>query len=262
MIFQPKDIILQLIENENAKKIDIMMGGGRASFLPKNESDPEARWDYDTYDWSHCNRLDGRNLIQEWINNTGGRYVENLEQLNKLTLEEEKVLGIFSESYCYWDHEVNEMNNIPRLKDMALRTVEFLEKKSDDNGYFVMIEAGRIDAAHHNGEAVTALSETVAFEAAIEAVMKIINTEETLVLVTADHAHTMSIGGYTSRFHDITGVVDDHNDFNDLAEDGNTFSILSYGNGPGFMDMNATGAGNYTMINRGAMDSNSNADYE
>ena len=239
-----------------------MMGGGRASFLPKNESDPEARWDYDTYDWSHCNRLDGRNLIQEWINNTGGRYVENLEELNKLTLEEEKVLGIFSESYCYWDHEVNETNNIPRLKDMALRTVEFLEKKSDDNGYFVMIEAGRIDAAHHNGEAVTALSETVAFEAAIEAVMKIINTEETLVLVTADHAHTMSIGGYTSRFHDITGVVDDHNDFNDLAEDGNTFSILSYGNGPGFMDMNATGAGNYTMINRGAMDSNSNADYE
>ena len=58
------------------------MGGGRASFLPKNGSDPEARWDYDTYDWSHCNRLDGRNLIQEWINNTGGRYVENLEQLN------------------------------------------------------------------------------------------------------------------------------------------------------------------------------------
>merc|ERR1719433_2222873 len=131
-----------------------------------------------------------------------------------LTFTEENVLGIFSNSYVYWDNEVNDTNNIPRLVDMATQTVKFLEEKSGDAGYFVMIEAGRIDAAHHNGE----------------------STKDTLVIVTADHAHTMSIGGYTGRFHDITGVVEDPmgGGYDEGAADGDTLTILSYGNGPGF----------------------------
>ena len=77
-------------------------------------------------------------------------------------------------------------------------------------------KGGRIDAAHHNGHAVRALSETLAFDKAIEVkleqvgglgvwsshlamdshecvqeVLKLVNLDETLVLVTADHAHTM-----------------------------------------------------------------------
>ena len=60
--------------------------------------------------------------------------------------------------------------------------------------------------------------------------MKLVNTEETLVIVTADHAHTMSIGGYTGRFHDITGVVEDPRGGDDNnAADGGSLTILSYG---------------------------------
>ena len=55
---------------------------------------------------------------------------------------------------------------------MATQAVKFLQNKTGDgeDGYFVMIEAGRIDAAHHNGEATKALSETLAFDKAIEEV--------------------------------------------------------------------------------------------
>ena len=53
---------------------------------------------------------------------------------------------------------------------MATQAVQFLEQKAGPEGYFVMIEAGRIDAAHHNGEATKALSETLAFDRAIEEV--------------------------------------------------------------------------------------------
>ena len=53
---------------------------------------------------------------------------------------------------------------------MATQAVKFLQHKSGDAGYFVMIEAGRIDQAHHNGEATKALSETLAFDKAIEEV--------------------------------------------------------------------------------------------
>ena len=89
-----------------------MLGGGRASWEPRTES--STRWDYDTYDWN-CTRLDGRNLIEEWEgNHTGGRYVENRDELMNLTFTEDSVLGIFSNSYVYWDNEVNDTNNIPR----------------------------------------------------------------------------------------------------------------------------------------------------
>ena len=89
-----------------------MLGGGRASWEPRTET--SARWDYDTYDWN-CSRLDGRNLIEEWLgNHTGGVYVQNRDELMNLTYTEDNVLGIFSNSYVYWDNEVNDTNNIPR----------------------------------------------------------------------------------------------------------------------------------------------------
>ena len=81
-------------------------------------------------------------------------------------------------------------------------------------------------------------------------------------MVTADHSHTMTIGGYTSRFHDITGVIDDHNDFNDDGDDGLSMTILSYGNGPGFEKMLAKGQGDWTQIDRKPLDRNRAADYE
>ena len=59
--------------------------------------------------------------------------------------------------------------------------------------------------------------------------MKLVNTEDTLVIVTADHAHTMSIGGYTGRFHDITGVVEDPMGYENNAADEGSLTILSYG---------------------------------
>ena len=73
-----------------------------------------------------------------------------------------------------------------------MKAVKFLKAKSDSEGYFVMIEAGRIDAAHHNGQAVRALSETLAFDRAVEEVLKLVDLEDTLVILTADHSHTMT----------------------------------------------------------------------
>ena len=129
-------------------------------------------------------------------------YVEKRDELMNLTMDEASVLGIFTNSYLTWDHEVNETNNKPRLADMAVQAVRFLQKKAeaDGTGFFIMIEAGRIDQVstffakkarpylifndhpqgHHNGQATTALSETVALDRAVEAVMNITDTGNTL----------------------------------------------------------------------------------
>jgi len=261
--YKPQDITVQLVDSEAGKKVDIMLGGGRASWLPKEDSN--LRFDYDTDEWN-CTRQDGRNLIEEWKgNHTGGVYMENRTELMNLDMEKTtSVLGIFTHSYLTWDHLVNDTNEKPRLEDMAVQAVNFLEKKAGEQGYFIMIEGGKIDQAHHNGRAVTALSETLAFDKAIDEVMKIVDLHDTLVIVTADHAHTMSVGGYTGRQADITGVVIEADGLPDLTDDNNdnTFTVLSYGNGPGFMQYNTTGTGDYTNIDRHPMEVNETADLE
>ena len=59
-----------------------------------------------------------------------------------------------------------------------------------------MVEGGRIDHAHHAGNAARALEDTVAFDAAIKMALEMTNREDTLIVVTADHSHTMTINGY------------------------------------------------------------------
>ena len=158
-----------------------------------------------------------------------------------------------------WDDLVNDTNDKPRLEDMAVQAVKFLQAKSDSEGYFIMIEGGRIDAAHHNGQAVRALSETLAFDKAVEEVLKVVDFEDTLVILTADHSHTMTIGGYAGREQDIAGVVKEADVLVDLGEDGETFTVLSYGNGPGFMQFNGTGVGDFTFIDRDTMEEGTTA---
>jgi len=246
-----KDISRQLVESEAGNKLDIMLGGGRASFLPwsrkpQNITPTAPGFDYEDENdiWDNY-RDDDRDLLAEWENNTSHgkrKYIDTKELLlaDDLT-DNDQVMGIFTNSYMVWD-DMAEAKNKPTIAEMASTAVNFLQAKAGQEGFFIMIEGGRIDAAHHNGHAVRALSETLAFEKAIEEVVKSVNLEETLILVTADHAHTMSIGGYTNREYNITGSID--------GDDNEVMSILSYGNGPGFRNLMTEGEGNFTQIDR------------
>jgi alkaline phosphatase len=62
---------------------------------------------------------------------------------------------------------------------------------------------GRIDHAHHDTKAHLALDETVEFAKAVQTAADLTDEEDTLIVVTADHAHTMSLSGYPARGNDI-----------------------------------------------------------
>lgn len=72
-----------------------------------------------------------------------------------------------------------------------------------------------------------ALDETIEFSKAIDVAVAMTNESETLIVVTADHAHTMSISGYALRTESIFGFGGD-------ADDHLPYSVLSYANGPGY----------------------------
>ncbi|KAF4524079.1 hypothetical protein B566_EDAN013971, partial [Ephemera danica] len=65
------------------------------------------------------------------------------------------------------------------------------------------ILGGRIDHAHHETRAQYALDETIQFDLAIRAALSMVDVNETLVVMTSDHSHTMSLNGYPFRGRDL-----------------------------------------------------------
>ena len=127
--------------------------------------------------------------------------------LNVNVSQTERLFGLFSDDHCIYDHErvngnVATIQDSPSLSEMTRVAIEMLSK-NQDKGFFLMVEGGRIDHAHHSTKANAALDETVALDLAVETAFNMTNSDETLIIVTADHGHTMSMSGYADRGEDV-----------------------------------------------------------
>ncbi|XP_071525091.1 alkaline phosphatase-like [Panulirus ornatus] len=218
------DIADQLVSENPGKNIKVILGGGRQVFGAGLGS-----VDNDT-----CIRTDGRDLTKEWLEdktNSGhtGRYVTNTGELHSVDLEDtDYLLGLFADSHTPF--EVDRLvgpSGAPSLKEMALKALKFLQEK--DNGFFLLIEGGRIDHALHDNLPRRALEETVVLDNTVAAVLKEVDLEDTMVVVTADHSHVMTINGYPDRGNDILGITGDISKI-----DGMPYTTLMFTNGPGY----------------------------
>ena len=97
----------------------------------------------------------------------------------------------------------------------------------------LMVEGGRIDHAHHGTNAARALEDTDAFDLAVQAALDMTDAEDTLIIVTADHSHTMTLAGYPPRGNPILGKVQYPTGAFAMAADGKPYTTLGYMNGPG-----------------------------
>ena len=101
-----------------------------------------------------------------------------------------------------------------------------------------MVEAGRVDHAHHGSNAYRAMRDMQALNEAVK-VAKDKTADDTLIMVTADHSHVFTIAGYPARGNPIMGLVRNPDpeagkpseDYA-LAEDGKPYTTLGYHNGP------------------------------
>ena len=192
---------------------------------------------YDSSGWpTYCPRQDGRDLIKEWkAFNKQGNVVRNKKDLLNLEKDKcEKILGLFSLSYMPYDDELDSYTDSPSLLNMTSVAIDCLMQRGGEKGFFLMVEAGRIDHAHHDSQAVRAIGETLALDTAVQDILEKVNLDETLVIVTADHSHTMAIGGYPGRSADISGISQGDKNWVMKADDGKPFPVLGYSNGPGF----------------------------
>ena len=105
---------------------------------------------------------------------------------------------------------------------MTSKAIDVLSKNS--NGYFLMVEGGRIDHALHGTNAKRALEDTAAFDEAIRVALSKVDLSNTLIVVTADHDHTMTINGYSKRGNPILDISRNYRDGQPSKDaDGNTY---------------------------------------
>ncbi|PKO41741.1 MAG: alkaline phosphatase [Betaproteobacteria bacterium HGW-Betaproteobacteria-6] len=231
-----KDIARQLIEVSPVVKrsLKVALGGGRSYFMPKTAFDPE-------YATTKGRRNDGRDLTAEWVSTRGAKaaYAWNKAQFDAADpASTDFLLGLFEPSHVQYEADrANDPAGEPSLSEMTEKSIKMLQKNR--KGFFLHVEGGRIDHAHHAGNANRALLDTIEMAKAVKKAVDMTDPEETLIIVTADHSHVFTIAGYPHRGNDILGLtkevpaVDGNPTAPSKAGDGLPYTTLGYQNGPG-----------------------------
>ena len=240
-----EDIASQLINFEtNLEKrflgvdvdgIEVVMGGGRRHFLPKDEAFNSA----DAVSSVEGDRTDSRNLVTEWQEKyPQGSYVMDKAGFEAIDANSTpKIFGLFNESHMQYEADrSNDIAGEPSLAEMTTKAIDVLD--NNEKGFFLTVESGRIDHAHHAGNASNALTDTIELAKAVKAAVDATDKEETLIIVTADHSHVFTIAGYPKRGNPILGkVVGVGSEEPSLAKDGMPYTTVGYANGLGYRDL-------------------------
>lgn len=205
-------------------RADIIMGGGFESFYQKNSK--------------------GITLIQQALNE-GYQVVKNLKELKNIKIANDKkpVLGLFAQgnmpTYYIGPKAVyhgnltqspskceinpNRNDSIPTLAQMTKKSIELLSQNK--NGFFLQIEGASIDKQDHLANPCGQIGETIDLDKAVQVALDFARKNaNTLVIVTADHAHSSQIIDNASKAPGLSRSL--------ITKDGSVMSI-SYGNSEG-----------------------------
>uniref|UniRef100_A0A1B0CTQ5 Alkaline phosphatase n=2 Tax=Lutzomyia longipalpis TaxID=7200 RepID=A0A1B0CTQ5_LUTLO len=215
------DIAKQLIHGPVGSRLSVVLGGGRGHMRDTSIPDEEGGTNY---------RGDSRDLISEWLSDgkPNKKYVWNRNDLLNLPSDTETLLGLFESGdmqFYLESQERGSQNTEPTLEEMTRSAINVLKK--NPNGFFLFVEGGRIDHGHHYTMPRAAVAETIELHKAVQAARDMLSEEDTLIVVSSDHSHTMSISGYPTRGNDIFGKSDRIE-----ASDGMPYMTLNYANGP------------------------------
>ncbi|RTR34579.1 alkaline phosphatase [Shewanella atlantica] len=251
-----KDIAAQLLDYSYGSGVNVVMGGGRRAFIPDTVTDAEGKTG---------KRKDGRDLTAEWTAKySNAAYVEDRDSFLALDpTTTDHALGLFNSSHMEYDYDrtTEGVTGEPSLAEMTAKTIDILKK--NDKGFVLIIEAGRIDHAHHAGNAARALHDTIALSEAVRVAMEKTSSKDTLLMVTADHSHVFTIAGYPTRGNPILGLVKGNDSAgvpvitNSTDSNGLPYTTVGYTNGRGFAELSTGGDERYGYpIQAGRVDLN------
>lgn len=147
--------------------IDVIIGGGLDHFLP---------------DAVGGKRSDRRDLVRE-AERLGYHVATGLLQLREA--DQLPLFALLTMNHMTYEIERDSLQE-PSLAEMTAKAIELLGHSSD--GFFLLVEASRIDHAGHNNDAPTSVREMIAYDEAFKVAVDFsVQDGETLVIATADH---------------------------------------------------------------------------
>ncbi|WP_455618429.1 alkaline phosphatase [Eisenbergiella sp.] len=166
------DIGLELIESG----FDYFAGGGLLQTTGKNEDQED---------------------LYTLAENAGYQVVKTQAEAEALGADSGKVIVIdehLADSSAM-SYELDRKQEEWALADYVVKGIEVLD---NENGFFMMVEGGKIDWACHANDAASTITDTIALDNAVEKAVEFYeqHPEETLIIVTGDH----ETGGLTIGF--------------------------------------------------------------
>jgi alkaline phosphatase len=149
-------------------------------------------------------REDAVNWVEE-LADQGYAIASDASSLREAARHATKLLGMFSASHLPYVTDRQNLNasSVPTLAEMTGAALDILSRH--DEGFFLLVEGGRIDFGGHANDAGTMLHEILGLDVAIGRALEFQQRHpDTLVLVTGDHG----TGGFS--FTDATfGIPED-----------------------------------------------------
>lgn len=185
-----------------AQMPDVLLGGGSATLLPQSQAGSK--------------RKDDRDLVKEF-EAQGFAWASSRRQLKEAFAAEtpRKLLGLFHLGHMnfYMDREflknplapnpsqsmvAPQFSDQPTLPEMTTAALTVLEQSA--SGFFLMVEGASIDKGEHPLDWQRAVYDTIEFDQALGVAKAwAANRDDTLIVVTADHNHAMSIAGTNDK---------------------------------------------------------------
>lgn len=201
-------------------KPTVMLGGGSAYFLPKSTAGSK--------------RKDENNYVEKF-QQAGYTLVTDADGLKKNAAQATKLLGLFHTGNMdgvldrrFLKNDVTKkFPNQPDLTDMTQAALDVLSKNQD--GFFLMVESALIDKASHPLDWERAFTNTIMLDQSVAIARKFAEKHpDTLIIVTGDHTHGLS----------IIGTVDDDKPGNEMREKVGVYEEAGY---PNYKDANKDG---------------------
>ncbi len=190
---------------------DLILGGGAASFAESAKAGPYA----------------GRTLMDQ-AQARGFRIVRDAAELDAVTRADTRqpLIGLFAPGNMpvrWIGPRASVRGNIdkpaitcqpnpartaelPTLASMTRKAIALL--KDNKKGFFLQVEGASIDKQDHAANPCGQIGETVDLDEAVQAALEFARADgNTLVIVTADHAHTSLIVGNGSRAPGLTAAL-------------------------------------------------------
>jgi alkaline phosphatase len=177
-------------------EIEVLLGGGLSGLLPRGKRASDAVPGLPGPLDGASLRDDERDLIAE-ARSRGYAVGTDRRTLEQLAPSTDRILGVFAANHLPYviDRRYEKMDQTPSLTELVRAALRVLGKSNQ--GFFLMVEGGRIDYAGHDNDAGAMLHEVLEFDEALGVAARFQKEHpDTLLLVTADHG----TGGFSLTY--------------------------------------------------------------